>query len=173
VIWKVRPTLQRRFWQAANDSLSESLKKEELDRQWHLEKVLDPFKEPKKDDTGFRCVLRNPASGSPRIHATLSVYRSTISVAVGFTATRPEKVPQEIDLLSRSLQEDKFLLAPRPEDQVHWIAWKDCDVNLDQKELLIDMASDPTLVVYKVVEAFIDLLSKHGLALKAADTALG
>jgi hypothetical protein len=59
IIWEVKPRLQRSFWQAVRDRIEAGLQREQLGIQWAvgIAPHLDPLKEPKKNDAGYRCTL--------------------------------------------------------------------------------------------------------------------
>jgi len=54
----------------------------------------------------------------------------------------------------------------------HWLSSKPCDVILNERGFLIDVASDPTFVADKIVEPRVTLLRKHGQEMVSLDTAL-
>ena len=166
VIWKVKPRLQSIFWQTTERCLSESLQKRGLDTRWHLERHLDPIKEPKKNDAGLRCVLRGLKSGVPHLHTTIGTYDQSLYVGVGFIYDRPVKVPGEVNRLAKNLQQNQFTI-----EQDNWIAWRDIGINIDRNEFFIDVASDPVLVADRAIEPLLDLLNKHGAEVEAAEIA--
>jgi len=174
-IWEVRPRLQRSFWTAVRDRLQVGLQRERLDRQWLCSTMpgLDPFKDLRKDDVGFRCIVRSPAtSRPPRVQAALGVGSSKLYTGVGFIGTRPEVAIQEISGLAYILEQEQFRLPRTPDEERFWIAWIEPGENIQDRGFLIDVASDATLVADKAIEPLIALLKNHGQRIESIDNAL-
>ena len=132
----------------------------------------DPLKTPTENDAGIRCVLLYPINGTPRIHATVSVWNGALHIGVGFMATRPKNAPQEMGDLEGSLRHEGLRPERDPKGREHWLSSKPCDVILNERGFLIDVASDPTFVADKIVEPRVTLLRKHGQEMVSLDTAL-
>jgi hypothetical protein len=97
----------------------------------------DPLKTPTENDAGIRCVLLYPINGTPRIHATVSVWNGALHIGVGFMATRPKNAPQEMDDLEGSLRHEGLRPERDPKGREHWLSSKPCDVILNERGFLI------------------------------------
>jgi hypothetical protein len=170
-IEKVKVRLQQQFWRAAYDSLKTRVQSDQLIARWRLQVVLDPFNEPRRNESGLRYVLSRPTGESPRIEVILEVASSGLETCVGFIE-RPDKVPPEVDDLSNRLRQDQYVLPWRPEEKKRWIAWRDLRINLNDRVFLTSVASDPALAASGPIEALVSLLHKHGQAIEGADKAL-
>jgi len=141
-IHEMRLTLQKKFWLAARDQLSEVLKRENLHGDWIAEVSGDPFNKPAVDYGGLECVLRKPATATRRLRVGVWREGYRLFVGVGYATGRPDHLPKEVEDLAKVLRETEKFKTPAG------------------------------VIARRAIEPAVDLLRKYGFEIRAADAAL-